>query len=306
MHGIASQLVLKWARHGSESRISSTDDFTKLTLDTIALCSMGTRFNSFYRDEVHPFAQSMTKVMLESGKRGSRAKIMNLLMRDSANEFFSNIEIMQSVCQGIIDDRRANPSDKTDLVNAMLHRKDPKTGEMMNDANITNNMITFLVAGKIPLGLLTGACSPLTGHETTSGFLAFLFYELLKNPAELLKAQKEVDEVVGTGQVKLEHTTKLPFLTACLREAIRLHPPAAATYMTTNPSNKDDPVSLCGGKYQVKRGTTFRNLIRLIQTDPAIFGDDAMVFRPERMLDESFKKIPRNAWKVCKITLNAS
>ena len=126
----------------------------------------------------------------------------------------------------------------------------------------------------------------------------------MKNPAELLKAQKEIDEVVGTGQVKLEHMTELPFLTACLREAIRLHPPAAATYMTTNPDNQDDPVSLCGGKYHVKRGTTFRNLIRLIQTDPAIFGTDANVFRPERMLDESFNKIPMNAWKVCTILLN--
>ena len=155
MHGIASQLVLKWARHGAESPISSTDDFTKLTLDTIALCSMGTRFNSFYRDEVHPFAQSMTKVMLESGKRGSRAKIMNYLMRGSSNEFFGNIDIMQGVCQAIIDERRANPSDKNDLVNAMLHRRDPKTGEMMSDVNITNNMITFLVAGQTPFSVIS-------------------------------------------------------------------------------------------------------------------------------------------------------
>ena len=89
--------------------------------------------------------------MLESGKRFSRAKIMNLLMRGTANEFFGNIKIMRSVCQSIIDDRRANDSEKSDLVNAMLHRKDPKTGEMMSDASITNNMINFLVAGTIPL-----------------------------------------------------------------------------------------------------------------------------------------------------------
>lgn len=56
---------------------------------------------------------------------------------------------MRSVCQGIIDERRAKPSEKNDLVNAMLYRKDPKTGEMMSDAN---NMITFLVAGR-PLSL---------------------------------------------------------------------------------------------------------------------------------------------------------
>ena len=69
--------------------------------------------------------------------------------------------------------------------------------------------------------------------------------------------------------------------------------------MTTNPENMDDPITLLGGKYQVPRGTTFRNLTRLIQTDPAIYGEDAEVFRPERMLDEHFNKLPRNAWKVC-------
>lgn len=145
----------------------------------------------------------------------------------------------------------------------------------------------------------TEACSPLVGHETTSGFLAFLFYEFLKNPDKLLKAQKEIDEVVGTDRVKLEHMTKLPFLTACLREAIRLHPPIDATFVTTNPDNQENPVSLCGGKYHVKKGTTFQNLTRLIQTDPTVFGSDATAFRPERMLDENFNKLPRNAWKVC-------
>ena len=33
----------------------------------------------------------------------------------------------------------------------MLYRKDPKTGEKMSDANITNNMITFLIAGSFLL-----------------------------------------------------------------------------------------------------------------------------------------------------------
>lgn len=37
MHDIASQLVLKWARFGPETDIDTTADFTRLTLDTIAL-----------------------------------------------------------------------------------------------------------------------------------------------------------------------------------------------------------------------------------------------------------------------------
>jgi cytochrome P450 / NADPH-cytochrome P450 reductase len=48
MFDITAQLVLKWERFGSEYRIDPTNDFTRLALDTIALCSMHYRANSFY------------------------------------------------------------------------------------------------------------------------------------------------------------------------------------------------------------------------------------------------------------------
>lgn len=74
--------------------------------------------------------------------------VMNTLARSASKEFFANIDIMQSVTLAIINDRKANPTHQNDLVNAMLTRKDPQTGAMMTDTNISNNMITFLVAGK--------------------------------------------------------------------------------------------------------------------------------------------------------------
>ena len=65
------------------------------------------------------------------------------------------------------------------------------------------------------------------GHETTSGLLSFLFYHLLKNPAALQRAREEVDAVVGTSAVKVGHLRKIPYITACLREALRLNPTAS-------------------------------------------------------------------------------
>lgn len=49
MHDVASQLVLKWAREGPSRKILATGDFSRLTLDAIALCAMDFRFNSFYQ-----------------------------------------------------------------------------------------------------------------------------------------------------------------------------------------------------------------------------------------------------------------
>ena len=59
MYDIATQLVAKWARIGPDEPINTTDDYTRLTLDSIALCAMDKRFNSFYKDELHPFVNAM-------------------------------------------------------------------------------------------------------------------------------------------------------------------------------------------------------------------------------------------------------
>ena len=57
MNDIASQLMQKWERLNPGELVDVTADMTRLTLDTIALCGFGYRFNSFYRDTQHPFVE---------------------------------------------------------------------------------------------------------------------------------------------------------------------------------------------------------------------------------------------------------
>jgi len=147
MYDIASQLVMKWARQGPKVPIMVTDDFTRLTLDTIALCAMGTRFNSFYHEEMHPFVDAMVGFLLGSGYRALRPAIINNLPTSENAKYWSDIEYLKKVAQELVDERRNNPEEKKDLLNAMIHGKDPKTGQGLSDESIINNMITFLIAG---------------------------------------------------------------------------------------------------------------------------------------------------------------
>lgn len=62
MKDIANQLILRWARQVN-ARTSATEDFTRLTLDTITLCSMGYHFNSFYQESMHPFVEAMVNIL---------------------------------------------------------------------------------------------------------------------------------------------------------------------------------------------------------------------------------------------------
>lgn len=158
MHDIASQLVLKWARHGPQHRILLTDDFTRLTLDTIGLCSMGFRFNSFYSENLHPFIQAMGDFLTESGRKTTRLPAPAFFYRQADQEYEYNIRVMRETAEAVLQERVADPSSKRhDLLAAMLKGRDSLTGEKMTDQSIIDNLITFLIAG----------------HETTSGMLSY-------------------------------------------------------------------------------------------------------------------------------------
>ncbi|WPG99486.1 Hypothetical protein R9X50_00230100 [Acrodontium crateriforme] len=277
MKDIASQLVLKWARYGPDYAIPTTDDFTRLTLDTLALCAMDYRFNSFYTDDMHPFISAMTGFLREGGARARRPGWMSAFYRADDAQFFKNIEYMRNLSSDIVNKRVENPKETKDLLNAMIKGRDPKTGKALSHDTIIDNMITFLIAG----------------HETTSGMLSFAFYYLCKNPEAYRKAQEEVDRVIGEKSIEAHHVNELPYVTAVLRETLRLQPTAPATSVAC----KSPDGALLDGKYRVEPGEPIVSLLPQLHRDPAVFGQDAEDFRPERMIDENFNKLPPNCWK---------
>jgi cytochrome P450/NADPH-cytochrome P450 reductase len=68
MRDICEQMCLRWARFGADTPIEICDEMTKLTLDTIALCTVDYWFNSFYRPRgvEDPFAEAVVDTMTES------------------------------------------------------------------------------------------------------------------------------------------------------------------------------------------------------------------------------------------------
>lgn len=110
------------------------------------------------------------------------------------------------------------------------------------------------------------------GHETTSGLLSFLFYELMANPPAYLKLQAEIDEVFGQGPITVEHMGKLPYIEACLRETLRLHSTAPAFSLKA----KGDQI--VGGEYQIKDQQVVTVFLHGLHRDKAVYGEDAEDF----------------------------
>ncbi|KAJ6631867.1 cytochrome P450 [Mycena sp. CBHHK59/15] len=275
MREISDQLILKWERFGPEAKIDPSEDFTRVAFDAIAFCTMSYRMNSFYTETQPPFAAAMGDFLAESDLRASRPRVLQALVGFTA-KFEQDIKTMRDLSDHIVAERKAHPIDKKDVLNTMLYSRDPQTGQGISDESIAQNLITFLIAG----------------HETSSGMMTFMVYHLLRNPEAMRKLRAEVDEVLGDRPVQYEDFAKMPYLTAVMRETLRVS--ATAPKRGTTPL-KD--TTLGGGKYAVKAGTTILSQVWEIHRDPLIWGDDAEEFRPERMLDGKFEALPPNAWQ---------
>lgn len=263
---------LKWARH-EDTPIDAVDDFTRLALDTIALCSMDLRFNSFYKDKTHPFVAALQRFLVECSSRYRRPSVLYPLFYKRNRQYWADKDLMHKTSHDMLAERRTRTTRKEDLLDAMLFNPDPKTGKPLDDDVIVDNLVTFLAAG----------------HETTAGTLAFLFYDLIEHPEAMKAAVAEVDKVLGTEPIGPVHLTRLPYITAVVRETLRLHPPVPGATVT---SQVDEVV----GGYKIHAKDPLAALYVNMHRDQEIYSDPHS-FVPERMLDENFQKLPQTAWK---------
>ncbi len=280
MVDVAEQLVKKWERLNADDEIDVVHDMTALTLDTIGLCGFDYRFNSFYREDYHPFVESLVRsletIMLTRG-----LPLEGLWLRNRNRDLASDVAFMNKMVDEIVAERRKNAeaaADKKDMLGAMMTGVDRATGERLDDVNIRYQINTFLIAG----------------HETTSGMLSCTLYALLKHPEVLRKAYEEVDRVLGPdidARPTYQQVTQLTYITQILKEALRLWPPAPAYGIAPL---KDETI---GGKYKLEKNTLVLVLPLALHRDPSVWGPNPDAFDPENFSREAEAARPVNAWK---------
>lgn len=283
MADIADQLMLKWSRARADEEIDVAGDFTRLTLDTIALCSFTFRFNSFYTEGFHPFIDAMGRGLNHAGKRAHALKIQKTLGLIGNHQFNNDVSVMQDTVDSLIRERRRNPSPEgyEDVLDVMMNATDPETGERLTDENLRYQLITFLIAG----------------HETTSGLLSFVLYELMRNPRVLTKARENTDSVLNGRFPQYEDLKDLNYIDQVLREGLRKYPTAPAYAVTPFETTTIGENGGTGGTpVTVNPGDTLLVLLGHMHRDPAVW-DNPEEFRPERFDPENAKLIPHNAWK---------
>ncbi|MER7837772.1 cytochrome P450 [Streptomyces sp. NPDC096040] len=272
---IAQDLVGKWERRAGQP-VNITDDYTRLTLDTIALTGFGYRFKSFDEEELHPFLNALLGALVESLRRSQELPMMTKLRKADARKYAEDIRLMQDLVESVIKERREGTSSgEEDLLGLMLEATDPETGKSLDVDNVRDQVLTFLIAG----------------HETTSGLLSFATYSLMRNPHVLAQAYAEVDRLLpGDTVPDYDTIMQLDVIPRILDETLRLWAPiplfGKAPYEDT----------VIGGRYELKKGTRVTILEGPLHTHPNAW-ERPEEFDIDRWLPENRAKQHPHAYK---------
>ncbi|KAL9619120.1 MAG: hypothetical protein Q9160_006209 [Pyrenula sp. 1 TL-2023] len=126
--------------------------------------------------------------------------------------------------------------------------------------------------------------SLFAGADTTAIAINSVIYHLARNPAAYEKLTAEVDAAVINGTLSIPTTyaeaAKLPYLTACINEGMRLHPSVGLTMPRVVP-----PCGATVSGFHLPEGCRIGINGAVVQYDREVFGADADVFSPDRWIN---------------------
>ncbi|KAJ4286591.1 hypothetical protein N0V88_007953 [Collariella sp. IMI 366227] len=119
------------------------------------------------------------------------------------------------------------------------------------------------------------------GLEPTAGVMAGATFFLLMNPEILEKVKQEVRSAFKTADdITLASVNRLPYMLACINEAMRLHPPAVSNI----PRDVHEGGEVIAGRF-VPEGTIIE-IQFYSMNHSSLHWRDPFVYRPERWLNK--------------------
>lgn len=140
----------------------------------------------------------------------------------------------------------------------------------------------------------------LAGSDSTATSLRSTMLHLLTSPSAYARLVSELDAAARDGRISSPVVTNaeamaLPYLSACIREGLRIYPPFGGLAGRVVPK---EGVTLNG--VFIPGGTAIALSSYGMMRKKAVFGEDADVFRPERWLeaDQDRLKVMEGVWEL--------
>ena len=176
---------------------------------------------------------------------------------------------LDAVVQRMIAVRRAEPTDRGDLLSMLMSARDTENlSEGMSDEQLRDEIITIFLAG----------------YETVANALTWTWYLLSQNPEADARLHAEINRVLGDRPATLADLPQLSYTEMVFAESMRLYPPAWAM-------GRQATCDVDIGQYRFPAGTYFFFSQYILQRSAEYF-PDPLRFDPDRFTAE--KKAARH------------
>lgn len=169
---------------------------------------------------------------------------------------------LNGIVYDLIEERRGQAEEYDDLLSALMVARDEETGERMDDEQIHDEIMTFLLAG----------------HETTAAALTWTWYLLARNPDIHEELHERVTGESGdTGATAFSFGGDDPtYAKQCVQEAMRIYPPVPVFVREARDTDTIDG-------YEIPAGSEVLLSQYVVHRDPDLW-DEPLEFRPERFV----------------------
>jgi cytochrome P450 len=176
--------------------------------------------------------------------------------------FARSFRALDRIILELINQRRKNPATSTaDALGMLMHARDPQSGQLMQDSQLIDEILTLIVAG----------------HETTASTLNWTWYLVSQHPEV---EQRLFHELNLTAFSEFDDLPKFAYTRQIIDEAMRLYP---AGWLLNRKALRDDRL----GEYSVPAGTEVYVAPYFIQRNPKLW-EEPDRFNPDRFqLDNS-------------------
>ncbi len=229
MSELAARAVASWQ---PGRKLSIHRELQRLTLDVFLECVLGA-FSDAQRTALHQAVSDWLNAtlsapvyalsLLVTGNRVRRIldqtaaadlagiappTLGHLALRDIAR---TKADLVRALRDDVRACRSRGATDRTDVL-ARLSSVRYEDGEPMSEEDVIDQLVTLLAAGL----------------ETISGTLAWTIHHLVQHPEVEARARGEVRAALEKDPRAIERDAPLPYLDACIREAMRMTPAAPA------------------------------------------------------------------------------
>jgi len=240
----------------------------------IALTLIGkTLFSSDLGDEAVAEVKRSIPIIRDGVTRRtlSPLELLEKLPTPANRRFEAAVVRIRRVIDQVIEAYRADGTDRPDLLSMLLRSRDADTGEQMTDEQVSDEVVTIMLAGS----------------ETTANTMAWAFHRLGRHPEVADRLAGEVATVLGGRRIAFDDLTRLEYTGRVLNEVVRLYPlwlvmrrPVAGVTI---------------GRHAIPAGTELILSPLAMHRDPELF-PDPMRFDPERWTPQRAATIPRHAF----------